>query len=132
MTKHLERLRRFESITLEEYINDEDSKLIVERILELTIQSAIDINSHIITKHLNLDFSTPQESFFILSNYGILNQDSAKDLSKSPNFRNLLAHEYLDIDDQQVFNLISKALNQYPFYIKEIKQYLASLEQEHD
>jgi uncharacterized protein YutE (UPF0331/DUF86 family) len=66
MSKYIKRLEKFTSITLEEYLNNEDSQLIVERILELTIHSAIDINQHLITKHFNLDFTSAKNSFLIL------------------------------------------------------------------
>ena len=41
---NLRELRRFESITLEEYLSSFDQKIISERILELIIQAALDIN----------------------------------------------------------------------------------------
>ncbi|PHV64003.1 type VII toxin-antitoxin system HepT family RNase toxin [Cyanobacterium aponinum] len=127
MTIRLNRLKQFESLALESYLDQLDSQLIAERILELIIQSAIDINNHIIRKGLKLEEVTGKESFLVLKNHGILSRKLAEELSKSTNFRNLLAHEYLDINDHKVFELIPKALKQYSLYVLEIKQYLDSL-----
>ena len=128
MTKRLNRLKSLEFVSLETYLDDLDSQLIAERILELIIQAAIDINNHIIKQGLKLEAVGPKESFLILRECQILSEELAQQLSKSAIFRNILAHEYLDIDDNIVFNLIPKALKQYPLYVLQIQQYLNSLE----
>lgn len=46
MMKYLNSLKGFESITLEEYLDDYNKQLVVERLLQLIIQVAIDINRY--------------------------------------------------------------------------------------
>ena len=128
MTIRLNRLKKFESLPLESYLDELDNQLIAERILELITQAAIDINNHIIKKNLNLEEVTGKESFLVLKNHNILSGKLAEELSKSSNFRNLLAHEYLDINDHQVFEIIPKALKQFSLYILEIKKYIDSFD----
>ena len=55
--------------------------------------------------------------------------DLARKLAPSAGLRNRLVHEYDDIDSSQVFKAISFALQQYPLYVKQINNYLISLEQ---
>ncbi len=50
MTDYLESLSSFESITLEEYLKDRGKQLIVERLLQLIIQVAIDVNRYLLKR----------------------------------------------------------------------------------
>jgi len=42
--------------------------------------------------------------------------------------RNILVHQYKDIDNWLVFAAIPKALDQYPLYVQQITAYIDSLE----
>jgi uncharacterized protein YutE (UPF0331/DUF86 family) len=42
--------------------------------------------------------------------------------------RNILVHQYKDIDSRIVFTGIAKALWQYPLYIQQVTAYLDSIE----
>ncbi len=44
----------------------------------------------------------------------------------SAGLRNILAHKYLEINYVELFNGIQAALNQYPFYIQQVTEYLNS------
>jgi len=62
------------------------------------------------------------------SQQGIISQDLAKELAKSAGMRNILAHQYVDIDHQIVYGAIVKALKQYTNFIQQINSFLNSLE----
>jgi uncharacterized protein YutE (UPF0331/DUF86 family) len=53
MAKRLERLKIYQSLTFEEYLEDEDRQAMVERYLEVVIQAAIDINKMLIKQISN-------------------------------------------------------------------------------
>lgn len=82
---------------------------------------------------INLDdYLNSFEAFIELGNYQIITPELAKQIAPSSGLRNRLVHEYDDddIDPNQVFKAISFALQQYPLYIRQIKSYLISLEQD--
>ncbi len=56
--------------------------------------------------------------------------DRLKQLAPSCSFRNVLAHEYDDIDPVQVYSAFQKTLNHYPDYVKAIQMYLDTLEED--
>ncbi len=133
IVEQLKRLKVYEDISFEEYLNDFEKRLTIERLLELIIQAAIDINKHIVRQGLGLKFpQESKESFTILGQNNILTEELAIQLVKSAGLRNILAHEYLEIDNSTVYQSISQALVQYPLYIQQITAYLDSLEQEND
>ena len=126
--QQLSYLKEYEFISFENYQNNFEKKATIERTLELMIQAAIDINRHLITKKLRLPFpETAKQSFLQLQQENILTEALAKQLAKSAGLRNILAHEYLELDDTIIYQSIPLALSQYPLYIKQIITYLDSL-----
>jgi uncharacterized protein YutE (UPF0331/DUF86 family) len=128
ITRYLERLKGFENTLLEEYLNDFDQQLIVERLLQLMIQAAIDINDHVLSKLSPGASITNFEAFIELSKLQIITPDLAKNLAKSASMRNRLVHEYDEIDSIQVFEGITFALCEYPMYVQQIHDYLISID----
>ncbi|MBD2773683.1 type VII toxin-antitoxin system HepT family RNase toxin [Iningainema tapete] len=126
ITRYLESLKRFEAITIDDYLNDFDKQLIVERLLQLMIQAAIDINEHILSSLLQGNSATNFEAFIELGRCGIITPELARQLAQSAGLRNRLVHEYDDLDPNQVFKAINFALRQYPFYVQQINTYLRS------
>ena len=126
--QQLSYLKEYEFISFENYQNNFEKKATIERTLELMIQAAIDINRHLITKKLRLPFpETAKQSFLQLQQENILTEALAKQLAKSAGLRNILAHEYLELDDTIIYQSIPLALSQYPLNIKQIITYLDSL-----
>ncbi len=126
MTEKLTNLREFESLNFESYLQYYQIQLITERLLELIIQSSLDINEHILTKGFNFEAKTNKESFLKMGEFGVIEKNLAIELSKSASMRNILVHQYLEIDQHIVFICINKALNEYPFFILQIQQFLES------
>ena len=130
MGKYLERLQRFESVTLEQYLNDGDMQLVVERLLQLIIQMAIDLNRYFL-KELGFDQpETNAEAFHAVSQCGIIHDDLAKNIAGSVSLRNRLVHGYDTIDSVIVHGSIKKVLQYFPMYQKQVGNYLDSLEAE--
>ncbi|MFN7852182.1 MAG: type VII toxin-antitoxin system HepT family RNase toxin [Dolichospermum sp.] len=132
ITKYYNTLVEFNSLSLDEFLGDFRQQLIVERLLQLMTQAAIDINDHILSKLKSGKSYTNFEAFIELGKYQILTPELAKQIAPSSGLRNRLVHEYDDIDPNQVFMAISFALQQYPLYVRQINSYLIKLEEEND
>jgi uncharacterized protein YutE (UPF0331/DUF86 family) len=128
ITKYYNTLVEFNSLSLDEFLGDFRQQLIVERLLQLMTQAAIDINDHILSKLKSGKSYTNFEAFIELGKYQILTPELAKQIAPSSGLRNRLVHEYDDIDPNQVFMAISFALQQYPLYVRQINSYLIKLE----
>ena len=128
MNEYLDRLERFKSISLEEYLADIDTQLIVERLLQLTFQVGIDVNRHLLK---GLEVEQPEtnfETFVAVSQCGIITVELATELGKSASLRNRLVHLYEEIDPVQVHSAIRNALDKYPIYQRQVTEYLDYLE----
>ncbi|WP_309232560.1 type VII toxin-antitoxin system HepT family RNase toxin [Cylindrospermum sp. FACHB-282] len=119
-------------MNLDEFLADFRQQLVVERLLQLMTQAAIDINDHILSKLNPGKTYTNFEAFIELGKYQIITPELAKQIAPSAGLRNRLVHEYDDIDPNQVFKAISFALQQYPLYVRQINNYLISLDVDND
>ncbi|MEG3833446.1 type VII toxin-antitoxin system HepT family RNase toxin [Microcoleus sp. Z1_C3] len=127
MTDYLESLSSFESITLEEYLSDRGKQLIVERLLQLIVQVAIDVNRYLLKR---LEVQQPNSNFDVfieVSNCGIITAELASILSQSGVLRNRLVHLYDEIDPVKVHQAIDIVLQKYPIYQRQVSTYLDSL-----
>ncbi|MBW4554445.1 MAG: DUF86 domain-containing protein [Trichormus sp. ATA11-4-KO1] len=132
IVRYLENLKRFEAISWDDYVNSFDTQLIIERLLQLMTQAAIDINDHILSKLNPGKSPTNFEAFIEIGKYGVISTELAAQLAPSGGLRNRLVHEYDDIDPTEVFKAISFALQQYPLYVRQINTYLISLDVDND
>lgn len=128
MMKYLDNLKRFESVTLEEYLDNYNEQLFVERLLQLIIQVAIDINSYFLKQVETQQTATNFEIFIEVGRRGIVTMELAEKLAPSGSLRNRLVHMYEEIDPVKVHEAIQKALQNYPVYQRQVTNYLDSLE----
>ncbi|NJR61953.1 MAG: DUF86 domain-containing protein [Cyanobacteria bacterium CRU_2_1] len=135
MVERIERLKAFEQLTLEEYLQDDFKQAAIERLLEIVIDSALSINKTLLKRVAGLVPTDPPqsfqnfESFILVGENGFIPPQLAEQLAPSGSFRNILAHEYDEIDSEQVYSAFQKALSQYPLYVKAIQLYLDMLEE---
>lgn len=130
--KNLDALKRFERLTLEDYLNNYEMQLAVERSLELIIQASLDINRYLLKRVHKINPKENSEVFFTAGQYGLLTPELGAQLSEFGKFRNVLVHLYKDIDPNQVFSTIRETLEIYPIYARQIIEYIDSLEINYD
>lgn len=128
MIDRLDRLKVYEQYTLEQYLADNNVQIIVERLLELLIQAALDINKSLLKQVAGKSIEKNFESFIEMGQSGFIPVDLARKIAPSGPFINVLAHDYDDIIHEQVFASFKIALEQYPEYIEAIQDYLDSIE----
>ena len=95
-----------------------------ERLLQETIEAALDINAHLIAE---LGGEIPEDyfgGFLKAGELGIIPPDLARSLAPSAGLRNRLVHEYEAIDDAKVLAAIGTLLDLYPRYVQAIEAYL--------
>lgn len=123
----LSELTRFKDLSLDKITKDYDTHKIVERILELIINEAIDINQHLISEsNLGKMPSDFKESFTLLSDIGIYSKEFSQEIGKSVGLRNILVHQYRELDENIFYNSISTCIKEYREYCEYILKYLLS------
>ena len=91
-----------------------------ERYLQLAIQSVLDISNHIVADmRLNLPADN-QELFEMLATHKILPRPLSKKLTAMAGFRNILVHEYLEIDRKRVYEALKNDLRDFESFIRAV------------
>jgi uncharacterized protein YutE (UPF0331/DUF86 family) len=104
----LEMIRRTHS--KEKFLTNEFVKAAAERNMQVAIQSVLDICNHIVA---DMKLEVPDEekqAFRILASHKIIPQNLAKTLSAMAGMRNILVHEYLEVDHDRLYSVIKKQL----------------------
>ena len=108
-------------------IIDDNLKLrAVERLFQLIVDTAIDINTHIITRS---GFSVPDDYYSTFTELGknkVLGMYFAQKIAGSVGLRNVLVHKYGEIDLKRMIDDIKNNISDYIEYLKQIEAYLDS------
>ena len=94
--------------------------------LQQVIDLATDINQHIAATTLNVADSSSRRGFEDLIRAGVLPADLEQDFYKSAALRNVITHQYVEVDLGIVSNSIPRVLDVYTQYVKSISRWLAS------
>ncbi|MBI2559837.1 MAG: DUF86 domain-containing protein [Planctomycetes bacterium] len=125
LKKCLQKLEPLVAKSKEELIQDEYLKDIIERNLEIAIQACIDICNRIISVE---ELEKPKDYFEAIIRLGennILPYEFAQKISPIAGFRNILIHEYIDINWDEVYKNLQNIEDFYRF-MSYINQWLAS------
>jgi len=107
----------------DEILEDPYLQDIVERNLEVAAQACIDIANRIISLE---QLEKPQdyyEALLRLGEAGVLPREFAQQLAPLAGFRNILVHEYLDIDWDEVYANLQELGDLYRF-MDHVKEWL--------
>jgi uncharacterized protein YutE (UPF0331/DUF86 family) len=115
--KDLDKLANIKPKDLKAYLKDENTQLVTERLLERVVGRMIDINYHVLKNEFDFMPSDFKQSFTDLGTRVKAPGKLIEEVSKSSGLRNVLAHEYEEIDPQKVYQSIDKALTQIPKYL---------------
>jgi uncharacterized protein YutE (UPF0331/DUF86 family) len=101
----------------------------VERIIERIVMRAIDVNEHLISelatgREERITRLTYRDTFLRLVELGILPAEFAERIAKSAGLRNILVHDYNDVDRRIVYGSIASCLADYPRYVEAIGRFL--------
>ncbi|MCK4761204.1 MAG: DUF86 domain-containing protein [Candidatus Aminicenantes bacterium] len=120
----LEDYIKFKKLTRPEYLKERDKRRNVERWIENIINSTVDISRVI----LNIEGipipDTYRRVVAMVSTVEGLEGANAEKLSKWVRFRNVVAHEYLDIKWSSITKFINESERPYKNFIPVVKKYL--------
>ncbi|TSC56761.1 MAG: hypothetical protein G01um101418_579 [Parcubacteria group bacterium Gr01-1014_18] len=120
--KHLDIIKKYQTLNLEQLSSDFEKKTIVERELYLLCQAVIDLMEAFIAyrkfrKPLNM-----KDGFEILLEQKVLPPKFIVEFKKIVGFRNALAHDYEEIDLRTVVDVLQNKVADMQFFIGEIKK----------
>lgn len=120
---YLQKLRG-ETHSEKEFISDFHLFGNVERYLQLSIQSIIDI-AHLVI--IDLDLKRPDDNYeavSLLYSQSVISEELAGKLTKMVGLRNILVHEYGKIDRKKIYEVFEMQLKDLEEFQKQLLAYL--------
>jgi len=124
MVDYLAELQQIGAYSYQEFRDEFKVKRTTERLIQLVVECATDINGLLIT---GLGQTPPPDyysSFVELGRLGVLPPDFADALAPTTAIRNRLVHEYDAIDDRLVYASVQPIIDEFTRYVRQIHSYL--------
>ncbi len=130
----LERLREIQllladlveigEVDAERLRRERPTRHVVERVLSQIVELAGSINTHIVASLLGRSPDSYADSFDEIARAGVLEWDLAAALRPSAGMRNVLVHDYLEVDHGKVSAAIPLALEHYGHYVRQVARWI--------
>lgn len=121
---YYEELKTLSVISLEEYKSNSIYRRAIERTMQLIVECATDINNMILKTNGAKGATDYFNSFIDIAELNIIPVEFALQIAPSTGLRNILVHEYEEIDDTIVYRSIDLCLKHYLKYTDLINKYL--------
>jgi uncharacterized protein YutE (UPF0331/DUF86 family) len=117
-------LRKLRSRPRAEFIDDPFVIGNVERYLQLAIQVVLDISNHIVADERLGAVEEYRDAIRLLGQKEYLQPDLAQRLMPMAGLRNILVHDYLDIDRGRIYLLLQDCLEDFEQFATQIGRLL--------
>lgn len=124
LTTSLNELDTISRLTFGQYKTDFVRRHAAEKVVELIVEDAIDINRAIIEVAQLQPPQTSYHTFIEMEQLGILPRGLTSRLANATGLRNRLVHRYEEIDHKMVYDSLKPLLRNYRKYARLIEDYL--------
>lgn len=124
LQQYIDQIEKIKPSRYENYISEIIVKYAVERIMQLIVDIALDINNILLAYNNKPPAPDYYNSFIEVAECGVFDSGFAISIAPSTGLRNRLVYEYEKVSDEIVFNSISKFINLYKKYISMVFKYI--------
>jgi len=125
---YLEKLAPIMQKKFEDYVSDFYLKTSAERLIQLIVECAADVNNHVLVETKNRPAEDYSSSFVRAAEIGLISKGLAFRLKSLGGMRNILVHEYMEIDDEKVYNTLPEAVRDFKQYMKEAYEFIKKID----
>lgn len=122
--EYLGQVSEYKDIHLEDYQNDWKIQRIVERTLQMMIETCVDIAGHIISDKNYRIPSSYADTFKDLKENRVLSEHLYEHMGKMVKFRNLIVYQYDRIDAEIVVGILKRDLDDFLSYKKAVIDFI--------
>lgn len=126
LKEYINSLKKLKGVTARDLVEDEDKRFKAERLLQLSIETCIDIAELLIVEQRLPAPVDSGEAIKILGKEGIIDVKFSKEFAKAVGFRNILVHDYIDINYEEVADKINNRLSDFDLFAQEVAKFLTT------
>ena len=115
---YADELRQAGDINWEKYRSDVRSKAFVVRYIHLAIEEIIDIANHFVAFHHWREPTSFRDLFTIMREHEVIPENHLPTFQTMASFRNMLLHRYESTDDEVVFGIFKRRLDDFDLFIR--------------
>lgn len=116
-------LKRRQGLTPAKLDGDLELLWAIQHGLQLSIQIVLDIGNHILSEE-KVSVNEYADIFPALARLNVIPADYAQSVKGMAGLRNLLVHEYTDIDEELLIDIINNRLDDFAVFSSHIINYL--------
>jgi len=120
LERYRDQVREFSSITISDYKADWKTQRIVERTLQMMIETCVDIAGHIISDRGMRTPSSYADTFRVLAENSVADLELLAAMERMAKFRNVVVHQYEDVDAEIVIAILRSHLDDFRRYVDAI------------
>lgn len=124
LSEYQKQVSEYSALTVEQYRGDWKIQRIVERTLQMMIELSADIANHVISDNGLRTPETYADTFRVLAENGILNQDQLAVMEKMAKFRNIVVHQYETVDAEIVILVLRRHLDDFSQFSGSVVQFI--------
>jgi uncharacterized protein YutE (UPF0331/DUF86 family) len=124
LEEYQDQLREFQGLTVAQYRADWKTQRIVERTLQMMIETCLDVANHLVADR---GFRVPvsyADVFKVLGENKVLSRALGGRMEKMARFRNVLVHQYEGIEAEIIVGLLKKNLGDFGQFEKAVIGFL--------
>jgi uncharacterized protein YutE (UPF0331/DUF86 family) len=121
---YLQQMREFAGMTIQAYNADWRTQRIVERTLQMMIETCADIANHIVSDRGMRAPTGYADTFSVLMENAVINPELSTIMEKMAKFRNVVVHQYEGVDAEIVIAILTKHLNDFERFRGAVLSYL--------
>ena len=110
---YVSQISEYRDITVEQYRRDWKTQRIVERTLQMAIETCADIANHVIADRGLRVPATYAEAFEVLAEAGLLDAGLREAMIRMSQFRNVIVHQYAEINPAIVVRILRDHLQDF-------------------
>lgn len=122
LDEYLQILYGLQKYTLEEFLSDPEHYASVERFLHMAIESTIDMGGHIVSGLGMGEVNWYSDIAAIMEEKGYISVDLREKWIRIVGFRNILVHQYIEVDRKIVYDVLQNKLGD----LEELKKVFAT------
>lgn len=124
LQKNLDLLQEYRKQSQKEIFSDLSKKFALERLLQIAVESVTDCARLLVAIEDWRRLRDERDAWVILAEQNVITKDLAEKITKAKGFRNILVHEYVEVDPDLVYKNLQTGLQDLENFAKALAKWL--------